>query len=347
VIDIENTLRNTLHADAEQVPVPADLGGRAVVRAVRIRRRRRVAAASGAAVAVLAALLAVPLLRADQPPPHQAVAPLGAELHFDIDETAAGAKVDYVYQGPDLEMVSMSSGRSRMVVDVYLGAAPDDLVQSAHEDKAGRGHWVAFARNGPREPVTVAGRAGTIERWTDNPGHHGWLLRWPIGDGRWGVAISFGARRNDPIAAAQALRPEGTRECRVPFRVSFVPAGYRNVSCGLWFSWYPPGDVTSTVVWRKGTSDVTVEARFGPGQTIVPNFTINGRPALWSRVPRSLAPSSGTVVPGPVGHQDSLIVPELHGYRVAIEGTTQRDAVRMAESMTFATEPAKPETWPR
>ncbi|MEV6629201.1 hypothetical protein AB0M54_00425 [Actinoplanes sp. NPDC051470] len=346
--DIENKLRDTLHADAGEVPVPGDLTGRAVLRAGRIRRNRRIAAAAGTAVMVLGALLAVPLLRPPAAPPHQAAGPLGGDVHFDIDEKAAGAEVDYVYTGQGVELLSMSLSRAETTLSVYLSDNQAALEKALAGDEIGRSKYVTPVPGTSDQPATVGGRPATLRRWTDPAESGGYLLRWRLKDGRYGLVLSAGTDIGAPIAAAEAVIPDGTRECRVAFRASYIPAGYEYVSCNFSFTGNPPRTVRSKVIWRKDGKDLVVVADAGmPARREEPNITVAGGPAYWASVAKPSPPRQ----PGDPGlrrlSQDLLMVPDLAGYSVSVVGAAQPDAIGIVEGLTFGGKPLEPGTWPR
>lgn len=328
--DIENKLRDTLHADAGAVPVPGDLTGRAVVRAGRIRRNRRIAAASGTAVVVLAAMLAVPLLlRPDPaPPPHQA-ATVGADpglVSFDIDETAAGGLKSQIRSIDGLEAIRIYRRSDGAQLATFFAGADRAMI----DDQQAMPDLELFRGDtpGPAEPVTINGQPGTIEAMARRGAvRTNWRIRWQP---RPGMYLRMDVQTPDRARAlvmTKAVRPDLTVPCQVPFKATFVPSGYRLTGCETYGRYGGQKWVSARAgaeFWVLGEKTSTQRAGF------VPNVTVGGVPAQWDG-----------------GAKGRLVLADLHGMWTTVQGLSQADSFEVVRGLTVAADVSRKETWPR
>jgi hypothetical protein len=95
----------------------------------------------------------------------------------------------------------------------------------------------AFNPDGLRDTrqLTVAGRPALLQELTDIRFHK--LLAWQYLDGAWATIETYSSNPDDPSPAdlekiALALPPAGPAPVKLPFRMSYVPAGFKPVVLG-------------------------------------------------------------------------------------------------------------------
>lgn len=342
--DIENRLRDTLHADADHVVAPADLPERAMARAGRIRRRRRASvAAAGAGLAVLAVVAAVPLLRPAQPPapPAHAAPAIGTDpgiVHFDVDQDAMRGAVQFVASGPGYESILVyrqgRRGNPAPAVRVYLATSEEALTE-ARDD--GMGALPRFWKTDPgtTQEVTIAGRTGKIERQTQPYSRDTqWLIRWEAMPGVLGALVSAGDDRAAAIAAVDAVLLDRTRPCLLQFRLTDLPPSWKRTSCLFTFLSGPGKNPSTRAEWQDGSVTVRVWAGAKLGYTVTkPDMTVEGAPGTWRQPEKT-----GT---------GFLAVPDIRGGHLMIEGVTRPVAADLAQKLVYAERWDDPETWPR
>ncbi|GLY99757.1 hypothetical protein [Actinoplanes sp. NBRC 103695] len=341
--DIEDKLRDTLHADADHVVAPADLPERAVARAGRIRRRRRASvAAAGAAVAVLAVVATVPVLRPPPPAPPAHTAPaIGTEpdtLHFDVDARAMGGSVQYVASGPGFESILVyrkgRRGNPVPVVRVYLATSAEAMTKARGD---GMGVPAEFWKTEPgtTQVVTVAGRSGEIERQIQQPGRSSqWLIRWEPMPGVLGVLVSADDDRAAAIAAVDAVLLDRTRPCLLQFRFTELPPSWKQTSCYFVFLSGPRKNPATTAEWQDGSATLRVRAGVKLGYTVTkPDMKVEGAAGQWRQRDKT-----------GIG---MLSVPDIRGGHLSIDGVTRPITAELARNLVYAEDWNDPETWPR
>lgn len=357
--DIESRVAESLRADAERVPYPSGLAGRAIARAGVLRRRRRIASVAAILTVLGVSFPAALQLQAGRPDP--APAPLAAPqisaptqattlpavtvraaatlpsavgsdprlLHFDVDQTALHATVSTWISSPDVEGYVAESATGEPRTKIFLGRAADRL-EAARVMPIGppdRGLTPRpRSRSAAPESVMVDGRAATIER---QPGigsavPPSWVLRWQPVAGLYALAQTYGGNRDAALAVPSALRLDRSQRCVTPFG-GVDRSGL--TTCKTSIRADRPGWTGSELKWADGRS---IWAWDEPAKSFQPNTTAAGRDARWR----------DKDMPG-------LWFADLQGAQVLINAASQEQAGTVAAALTFATDLTSPSSWPQ
>lgn len=208
--------------------------------AVRRRRRRRGAAILGGAAAMVALVVsvaaAVPSL-VSPAPPGQAAAP---------PQVARAAAAPGPLQVPDdpfsFTFAGYDVGRFRVGAPLVASTAYQIAPVTQAGDNALSAYLVVY-RPGAFNPaglrnarqLTVAGRPALLQELTDIRFHK--VLAWQYLDGAWATLETYSSDQADPAPAdleriALGLAAAAPAPVRLPFRMSYVPAGFTPVVLG-------------------------------------------------------------------------------------------------------------------
>jgi len=286
---------------------------------------------------------------ADRP---RAVGTDPAVLHFDVNLAALNADVSDWTSAKGYERVAIlaDSGKPRIEIVIGQDAAAVEAAKGPPGWMLSNGDRVAVSprEEGAREPVTVGGRPGTLqkavavygspERLEENTS---WILRWQPADGLYALVQVFGTDPAPASAAADAIRFDHAQRCVVPLRLADVPAGATWTACRTSVRRTPLAErgvwVLSEVVVEQAGGRVSVWAEdarrtrhASDAAQFVPNRTVAGHPAQW----RADDPKGLWLLGfGPA--------------EVFVGGAGEADAVRLVEGLTVSGDLARVETWPR
>jgi hypothetical protein len=181
----EDTLREQLHRQADDLPLPPREPGRAVARARARRRHHRVAAGATAVVALLAAVVAPQLAGGSGDGDDSATAgpadggaglPLTGPLAFDWQATDGGlTSVSSAFQADDGTVYALATGPGVRYEDHPNGDYPRALYRLAED-----GTWEAVPLEGERpdalDVATAGGLLYAVSTGPDGNGGYGPLL---------------------------------------------------------------------------------------------------------------------------------------------------------------------------
>jgi hypothetical protein len=207
--------------------------------AVRRRRRRRGAiTASGAAAAVAAIAAAVTVPNLVHPASSQEVAGGPPKA---VEATAPGSlqvpadPFTFTFRGYDV-------GRFQVKAPLVASTAYQIAPVVADSDNGLSAYLVVY-RPGAFNPkglpntreLTIAGRPALLQELTDIRFHK--LLAWQYLDGAWATLETYSGSPEDPSPAdlqqvALGLAPADPTPVRLPFRMRYVPAGFKPVVLG-------------------------------------------------------------------------------------------------------------------
>ncbi|MGN9907448.1 hypothetical protein ACTMTJ_07800 [Phytohabitans sp. LJ34] len=212
-----------------------------IVRAAVRRRRRRVwATITGGAAAVAATAVAVAVVVPSPVSTDASPEPAGAPPNA-VPATAPGPlKVPadpftFTFTGYEV-------GRFQVKAPLVASTAYQIAPVVEDSDNGLSAYLVvyrpgAFDPNGLRNPrrLTVAGRPALLQELTDIRFHK--LLAWQYLDGAWATLETYSSDPDDPSPddlerLALALAPANPAPVRLPFRMSYVPAGFKPVVLG-------------------------------------------------------------------------------------------------------------------
>ncbi|GIF25558.1 hypothetical protein BJ973_003835 [Actinoplanes tereljensis] len=227
---------------ARPTPPPARISTDDIIaRARRMRRQRRAAAAGAAAVVAIAAVGAGVSLRPTETVPAASFTPekdafstvfgeyrVGADRIGPVTQVTSGYQELPVYR--DGDTWEDDQGRKYPLTD---GAVT--FYQPGIFDPGTLGSEESGVTFGPAFAVTVGGKEGVGRMMTTVPdGSVRVALAWRYAPDAWAAYVPRPADRSssvdEAIRIAEAIKPGRSHQIRVPYRMTFVPAGWQTVS---------------------------------------------------------------------------------------------------------------------